>query len=191
MVNTMSLKLALPSAVKWTIVADFLAVAGHALALVPATVFGVPTIGFVTVVGGLIATWEAYAIKQEDSGSPTGSGSTSSSASGSTGSGGSPAPSSATISASLTTGTLNKVVTFIIKGLTPNSQVALYQEGLPDNQTGSLTQLFNLDSTGSATLNYTVTPISPIGTVISAEGSIGVYAVDSTGAETTNSVTLN
>ena len=64
-INAVNLKFSIPSAVKWTVIADVLTIAARSLNYVPSTLFGIPTLPFITVAAATLVTWEAYAIRQE------------------------------------------------------------------------------------------------------------------------------
>jgi len=180
-----NLKFSIPTAIKWTIFADFIALGAMTLQYIPSTIWGIPTLPVVTVVSAVLATWEAYAIKQESSATVV------------------TAVTTSVPPATVTTTTVSKPTppkpvvvpgfsldsnasapkvgdTFILsvaKG-TPNGTFTIYETD--NNQ--PVTTSWALDANGNGGIRFApLTTVTPIGAVINMDGGISIQAKDSAG----------
>lgn len=99
-------------------------------------------------------------------------------------------PTSFTLSVSNTAAAIGDSVTYALSGGVANGTATLYQVGLPQDNSGAISGIIPLDSTGAGSLTMTLSKMGPIGATISAEGSISIYALDSADNES-NMVTMS
>lgn len=90
-----------------------------------------------------------------------------------------PTPTQLTLSVSNTAPKIGDSVTYSITGGPANGTAKLYQSGLPQNASGQIFGTIQLNANGSASFTATLSTAGPVGGVISAEGSISIYAFDS------------
>lgn len=166
----------IPTALKWTAVADGLALVALTLNYVPTTIFGIPTLPFVTAISGVILTWEAYAQKQAGTTTSTTSGTGSTTTTTTTKKAVSVAPSKFLLDCNLKTPAIGSTFTISVEYGVSGGSFTIYEAD--NNQ--PVTVSYPLDANGNGNINVVSLNITtPLGFIISTRGEITIYAKDS------------